>query len=74
MALVGFDDIELADLLDPAITVVAADPYAIGMAASELLFDRLDGSSLPSQHRLVPTRLIVRGSGEIRPREAVLAS
>jgi LacI family transcriptional regulator len=73
VALVGFDDIELADLLEPAITVVAADPYEIGTAASELLFERLDGSRAPSQHRLVATRLIERGSGEIRPREAALA-
>ena len=67
IALVGFDDIALADLLTPGITVVAQDPYAIGTAAAELIFDRLDGYQGPSQHRTIPTELIVRGSGEIRP-------
>ncbi|CAN5565136.1 LacI family DNA-binding transcriptional regulator [soil metagenome] len=72
VALVGFDDVELADLLDPGVTVVAQDPFTMGQAAAELLFARLDGDRGPSQHHLVPTRLIVRGSGEIRPRESVL--
>jgi LacI family transcriptional regulator len=65
VALVGFDDIELADMLDPGITVVAQDPYAMGRAAAELLFARLDGYAGPSQHRTISTRLIIRGSGEI---------
>jgi LacI family transcriptional regulator len=69
VALVGFDDVELAGLLDPGVTVVAQDPYAIGRAAAELLFARLDGYRGPSQHRTISTRLIIRGSGEIRPRE-----
>ena len=72
VALVGFDDIELANMLDPGVTVVAQDPYAIGKAAAELLFARLDGYSGPSQHRTMETRLVIRGSGEIRPRETAL--
>lgn len=67
VALVGFDDIELGGVLDPGITVVAQDPYAIGRAAAELLFARLAGDRGPSQHRTISTRLIVRGSGEVRP-------
>ncbi len=67
VALVGFDDIELASMLDPGVTVVAQDPYAIGRTAAELLFARLDGYSGPSQHRTISTRLVIRGSGEIRP-------
>jgi LacI family transcriptional regulator len=69
VALVGFDDIELADMLDPGITVVAQDPYGMGRAAAELLFARLDGYAGPSQHRTISTRLVIRGSGEIRPSE-----
>ncbi|MGH3433480.1 MAG: LacI family DNA-binding transcriptional regulator, partial [Thermocrispum sp.] len=36
-ALVGFDDFELADLLDPGVTVVAQDPAELGRTAAELL-------------------------------------
>jgi len=71
VALVGFDDVELAGMLDPGITVVAQDPYVMGRAAAELLFARLDGYTGPSQHRTISTRLVIRGSGEIRPRESV---
>ena len=67
VALVGFDDIPLADLLEPGITVMAQDPAAMGRAAAELLFRRMDGDRSPSVHQVIPTRLIARGSGEIRP-------
>jgi LacI family transcriptional regulator len=67
VALVGFDDFPLADLLQPAVTVVAQDPFTIGHLAAELIFRRLDGETWEPTTHLVPTRLIVRGSGEIPP-------
>ncbi|QHT58306.1 LacI family transcriptional regulator [Cellulomonas sp. H30R-01] len=68
VAVVGFDDFALADLLDPAVTVVAQDPVAIGRAAAERVFARLEDRSLPSTQTVLATRLVVRGSGEIAPR------
>lgn len=68
VALVGFDDFELADLLDPPVTVVSQDPATIGRWAAEILFRRLDGDGSPFATRVVPSRLVVRGSGEIPPR------
>jgi len=67
IALVGFDDVLLADLLEPGITVIAQDPSAMGRTAAEQLFRRIDGDHSPSVHVIVPTRLISRGSGEIVP-------
>src|SRR5437879_4858240 len=66
IALVGFDDFELADLLSPPVTVVAQDPPGLGRTAAQLLFRRLDGftNDKPTRTEL-PTRLIPRGSGEI---------
>lgn len=61
VALVGFDDFELAGLLEPGVTVVAQDPHAIGRLAAELA---LEPDASPAT-RFVPTRLIERGSGEI---------
>jgi len=67
VALVGFDDFLLADLLSPAVTVVAQDPTTIGRTAAELLFARIAGDDSPPAVRLVPTMLVRRGSGEIPP-------
>lgn len=68
VALVGFDDFPLADLLTPAVTVVAQDPAEMGRIAADVLFERLSGADGPPQVHVVPTRLIRRGSGEIPPR------
>jgi LacI family transcriptional regulator len=67
VALVGFDDFLLADLLQPAVTVVAQDPTAIGETACEILFGRMDGDTAAPRTHTIPTRLIARGSGEIAP-------
>ncbi|MFI1561714.1 LacI family DNA-binding transcriptional regulator [Streptomyces sp. NPDC020490] len=67
VALVGFDDIELADLLRPGVTVIAQDPAAIGRTAAERLFRQLDGTLVVPERIEVPTRLIARGSGELPP-------
>ena len=40
LAMVGFDDFELADLL--RVTVVAQDPAELGRQAATLLFQRMD--------------------------------
>lgn len=74
VALVGFDDFELFDLLSPAITVVAQDPGLIGTLGAELLFRRIAGDDGPARREVVPVQLIERGSGEIRgPRRRAAA-
>lgn len=67
VALVGFDDIDLADLLDPGVTVMAQDPARMGRLAATTLLERLDGQRGPARTHVVPARLIPRGSGEIAP-------
>jgi LacI family transcriptional regulator len=67
VAVIGFDDILLADLLQPAVTVIAQDPTAIGAKTCEVLFQRMDGDSSPAKTHVIPARLIARGSGEIAP-------
>ncbi|MEP6851843.1 MAG: LacI family DNA-binding transcriptional regulator [bacterium] len=64
-ALVGFDDFLLADLLQPAVTVVRQDVSEMGKQAALMLFDRIDGVTHTPQSRVLPTTLIPRGSGEI---------
>ncbi|MEH0544984.1 LacI family DNA-binding transcriptional regulator [Streptomyces sp. B21-105] len=65
VALIGFDDLPLADLLEPGISVIAQDHAAIGREAAGLLFDRLAGEDGPARHRVLPTRYLARGSGEL---------
>ncbi|MEU3074969.1 LacI family DNA-binding transcriptional regulator [Streptomyces laurentii] len=67
VALVGFDDIELADLL--GITVIAQDAAALGRTAAQRLFRRLDGTAEAPETTVLGTTLITRGSGEIAPPE-----
>ncbi|RDI63741.1 LacI family transcriptional regulator [Nocardia pseudobrasiliensis] len=67
IALVGFDDLPLAELLHPALTVIAQDPTTIGRTAADVLFTRLDGDVAPPRHVVISTRLLPRGSGEIAP-------
>ena len=70
LAMVGFDDFELSDVLSPGVTVVAQDPSAMGQIAAELLFRRMAGDTSPSQRVQLGTTLIERGSGERRPTPA----
>ena len=64
VALVAFDDVPLAEALEPALTVVAQDPEEIGRTAAATALSRLDGDRSRARTVTVPTRLIIRGSGE----------
>ncbi|MGL5113768.1 MAG: LacI family DNA-binding transcriptional regulator [Beijerinckiaceae bacterium] len=62
VAVVGFDDIQLASLMSPALTSVRVDKYAIGRAAMRMLLDRRAGVGI--QHGIVvEPELVVRESG-----------
>jgi LacI family transcriptional regulator len=65
IALVGFDDFELADLL--GITVVRHDSPRMGAEAAALAFGRLQDGAHAPRRVVVPTELMVRGSGEVPP-------
>ncbi|ASR37623.1 LacI family transcriptional regulator [Prauserella marina] len=58
--LVGFDDFELADLLDPPVSVVASDLTALGTTAAQLLLARTRGDRFPPKKVVLPMRLIDR--------------
>jgi LacI family transcriptional regulator len=70
VAVVAFDDVALAEALEPALTVVAQNPEEIGRTAATNALARLDGDRSRARTITVPTRLIVRGSGE-RPAPAL---
>ncbi|MFD7026354.1 LacI family DNA-binding transcriptional regulator [Promicromonospora sukumoe] len=66
VAVVGFDDFELADLL--GITVVAYDAVEMGRRAAELAVARSADPDRTVEQVVLPTRVVPRGSGERPPR------
>ncbi len=67
IAVIGFDDFELAEMLPTPVTVVGYDSGDLGRTSAELLFSRLAGDARPPQRITLPVRLIPRGTGEIPP-------
>jgi LacI family transcriptional regulator len=61
LEVVGFDDLELADLLSRPPTTVSYDAAELGREAARLLARRLDGDARPVQRVILPTDLVVRG-------------
>jgi DNA-binding LacI/PurR family transcriptional regulator len=62
LAVVGYDDIEYGAHLQPRLTTIAQDPYAIGSKACQLLIDILNGVSISRNKILAPVELVVRDS------------
>ncbi|WP_281858628.1 LacI family DNA-binding transcriptional regulator [Salana multivorans] len=60
LAHVAFDEIELQDLFRRPLDVVAQDPERIGLLATEILLDRIQGDDGPPREVRVPTQLRVR--------------
>jgi LacI family transcriptional regulator len=65
VALVGFDEVAVAEFVEPQVTVVRQDTHTIGVSAYDRLVARLDGDCSPTSIEVVPTSLVQRGSGEI---------
>ncbi|MBW4038212.1 MAG: LacI family transcriptional regulator [Acidobacteria bacterium] len=64
IAIVGFDDFEMADIIKPAVTVVRQPTDVLGRIAAELLFSRLaEANGIEKAKRIVlPVELVVRDS------------
>jgi LacI family transcriptional regulator len=63
IAVVSFDDLELASALHPFLTVVAQPARTFGTIAMQFLLDRLEGDETsPPRQVVLPPELIVRAS------------
>jgi DNA-binding LacI/PurR family transcriptional regulator len=62
MAVVGFDDIPLAEYLDPPLTTIRLPAFGLGWAAGERLIRLIRGEGLDQTAVLVEYQLIVRAS------------
>jgi LacI family transcriptional regulator len=70
VAVIGFDDFEMADIFNPAITVVRQPALELGNVAAELLFSRIHdkSGSQSGQQIVLPVEMIVRQSCGCNPR------
>lgn len=61
IAIVGFDNIDMAAMTHPALTTITYNRYDMGLKASQYLFDMIEGREVPT-NILIDTQLIVRES------------
>ncbi len=61
IAIVGFDDIQIAQYMQPSLSTIGASRFAWGSSAATQLIDFLE-NELPFQSHRIPTRLIQRES------------
>jgi LacI family transcriptional regulator len=64
VSVIGFDDIQLADHMNPPLTTVRQDKAGLGVAAGTALVRLIEGEATPST--VLPVELVRRGS--TRPR------
>jgi LacI family transcriptional regulator len=62
VSVVGFNDMPFADRFSPPLTTIGIPQYEIGVAAAELLLERLQGRADGPREIVLPAHLIVRGS------------
>ncbi|HJQ49711.1 MAG TPA: LacI family DNA-binding transcriptional regulator [Gaiellaceae bacterium] len=62
LAVVGFDDIQLASLLDPALTTIRQDRVGLGHAAARALLEQIENPETTPAALTLPVELVVRAS------------
>lgn len=62
IAVIGFDNIDLAKMVVPSLTTISQPKMQMGHQSCELLLNLIENPSSPTQHILLNTELIVRDS------------
>ena len=62
LAVIGFDDIDLASYTQPPLTTIAQPKKTVGETAVRLLLERINQADLPARREILPTTLILRKS------------
>jgi DNA-binding LacI/PurR family transcriptional regulator len=62
VSLMGFDDLDLAEITNPSLSSVSQSGYQLGTTAARILLDRLEGDKGPAKHLVLPTSLKLRHS------------
>jgi LacI family transcriptional regulator len=62
VAVVGFDDIEIAPLVSPALTTIRQDKVGLGLAAARALLEQIETPDVTPPVLTLPVELVVRAS------------
>ncbi len=62
VAVVGFDDLPIASIVEPALTTVRQPIEQLGATATDLLLKLIEGEVQEPQHVILPTQLVIRAS------------
>jgi LacI family transcriptional regulator len=62
IAIIGYDDIELASFMTPPLSTIAQPKRQIGYQAAQMLARRIADDSYPTSRVVLPPELIIRGS------------
>ncbi len=62
IAMLSFDNFDLADFITPGLSVIVQPAEEIGRVAANLLFERLNGSSGSPRSVVLPAKLVIRQS------------
>ena len=62
VSITGFNDMPLADRLQPPLTTIRVQHYKAGVEAGELIVDAVENGTMAPRHIVLPVEMIVRGS------------
>jgi DNA-binding LacI/PurR family transcriptional regulator len=62
ISVMGFDDLDLAEIIHPSLSSVSQPGYQLGSTAARLLLDRVRGDTGPAKHIVLGTTLKLRHS------------
>jgi DNA-binding LacI/PurR family transcriptional regulator len=70
ISLIGFDNLDLAEMTSPPLSSVSQPGYQMGTAAAQILIDRVRGDHGPAKHIVLETALKIRDSVGVPPVQA----
>ena len=69
IAIISFGDFEMAQVIEPKISVIDHSPRELGRLAAQRIFAKIDGAEFEPEIIMGNLSIIRRGSGELPPKE-----
>ena len=74
VSIIGFDDLDLAEVTNPSLSSVSQSGYELGLTAARILVERIQGDLGPAKQIVLETSLKIRGSVGPPPTERPTAA